>query len=245
MFRAVGASAEDAAATNAPPKHPWETTAAAGVTLTRGNSDTLLITLSLDTKRKWGKNEALFGVAAGYGEDHGVKNADFITGYGQYNYLFTDRFYGGIRLDGNHDVIAGLDYRIRISPLAGYYLIKETNTTLAVEAGPSVVFERYAEQKVGTNTVPAHESTYIGMRFGERFEHHLSPTTKIWETVSYVPRVDEWTEVYVITAEAGIDASISKHWSLRVVGQEIYDNTPAAGRKHNDLRLIAGTAYKF
>ena len=36
----------------------WVTTAAAALTLTRGNSETFLATLSLDTKAKWEKDEA-------------------------------------------------------------------------------------------------------------------------------------------------------------------------------------------
>ena len=233
---AAGAFGQDASATNAAPKIPWETTAAAGLTLTRGNSDTLLITLSLDSKRKWDRNEAAFGVAGGYGENNSVKNNEFINAFGQYNRLFTERFYGGIRLDASYDGIANLDYRLTLSPLAGYYLVKETNTTLAVEVGPSGVIEQYKDKS---------SDSYIGIRFAERFEHKLSATTKIWESLSYVPEVDKWTEKYILTGEAGIDTAITKKWSLRVLFQDIYDSQPAAGRKNNDMRLIAGTAYKF
>jgi putative salt-induced outer membrane protein YdiY len=223
--------------TNAPPpKNPWETTGAVGFTLTKGNSDTLLLTLSLDTKRKWERNEVGFGVAGGYGENDNVKNAEFVTAFGQYNRLITDRFYAGLRADFNYDGIANLDYRVTITPLAGYYLIKSTNTTLAFEVGPSAVFEKYVDQS---------QNTYLGIRFAERFEQKLSATTKFWESLSYVPQVDKWTDNYVITGEAGIDAAITKKWSLRVVFQDIYTSVPANGRKPNDIRLIAGTAYKF
>jgi len=68
----------------------------AGLTLTKGNSDTLLITLGLDTKRKWERNEAAFGVAGGYGENNNVKNNEFVTAFGQYNRLFTERLYAGL-----------------------------------------------------------------------------------------------------------------------------------------------------
>jgi putative salt-induced outer membrane protein YdiY len=229
-----GAADAAAATTNTPP--PWETSAAAGLTLTRGNSDTLLITLGLDTKRKWDKNEAAFGVQGAYGENDSVKNNQFVNAFGQYNRMFTDRFYAGLRLDFNYDGIALLDYRFTISPLAGYYLIKEKDTTFSVEAGPSGVFEKYRDRG---------ENDYLGFRLAERFDHKLSHTTKIWEAASYVPDVEKWTEKYIITAEAGIDTAITKHWSLRVVVQDIYDSQPAPGRKNNDVRLIAGTAYKF
>jgi len=164
-----------AAADAAPEKKGWESTAALALTLTRGNSDTLLGTASVDTKRKWEKDEAFFGLAAGYGETKDKANADikktseFINGFGQYNRLFNERLYGGLRVDGNYDGIAHLDYRLRVSPLLGYYLIKEKKTTLALEAGPSVVTEKYNGQK---------SDTYFALRFGEKFEHKLTDTTK-------------------------------------------------------------------
>ena len=235
----AGAQSTNAPSTNAPPpppKNPWETTAAAGATLTRGNSRTFLATLSLDSKKKWDSGEVLLGAAAGYGTDKDVKNAEFANGYGQYNRLFSDRFYAGLRLDANYDGIALLQYRFTLSPLAGYYLVRQTNTTFKVEAGPSLVFEKHQGE---------NEQTYAGIRLGERFEHQLSATTKIWESVDYVPRVDEWTDKYVLTSEAGIDSAITKRWSLRLVLQDVYDSAPTAGRQSNDLRLIAGTAYKF
>ena len=79
----------------------------------------------------------------------------------------------------------------------------------------------------------------------ERFEHKLTPTTKVWESLKYLPKVDEWTQNYLLNFEAGIDTAITKHWSLRVVFQDKFASEPANGRKQNDIRLIAGTAYKF
>ena len=222
--------------TPAPPKNPWETTAAAGVTLTRGNSDTLLATLSLDTKKKWAHDEAAFGAAAGYGTESDKRTADFANGYGQYNHLFTERLYAGLRVSANYDGIAHLSYRVTVSPLAGYYLIKNTNTTLSVEIGPAVVFEKFWYEP---------PDTYPAFRAAERLDQRLSDTTKIWESVSYVPDVTKWSERYVVTAEAGIDTAITKKWSLRVLAQDIYNSQPANGREKNDFRLIAGTAYKF
>ena len=106
-----------AAESPAPPEahKGWETTAAAGATLTRGNSETFLATMSLDTQRKWVQDEALLGISGGYGESkvNGVntKNTEFLQGFGQYNHLFTERFYGALRLDGKYDDIAGTAYK--------------------------------------------------------------------------------------------------------------------------------------
>ena len=219
-----------------PEKKGWETSAAAGLTLTRGNSDTLLVTAGINTARKWEKDEAAFGLSGGYGEDNSTVNNEFVQGFGQYNHLFTERFYAGLRVDAAYDGIANLDYRVTVSPLVGYYLIKNEKTTLAVEVGPSGVWEQYQGQSA---------NSYVGIRFAERLEHKLTDTTKLWESVSYVPQIDRWAENYIITAEAGIDTAITKKWSLRVVLQDVYTSEPANGSVNNELRLIAGTAYKF
>lgn len=217
-------------------KRAWETTAMAGATYTSGNSDTVLFNAGVETKRKWDENNLTLGINGGYGKSSGVKNAEFVNSYGQYNHLFSERFYAGLRLEGAYDGIADLDYRARVSPLAGYYLIKNAKTTLSVESGPSVIFEKYKHMD---------EDTYLGARFGERFEYKLSPTTKVWQSVEYVPRVDRWAEKFLVTAEAGIETAITKSWSLRVVLEEIFDSSPANDKKKNDVRLIAGTSFKF
>jgi putative salt-induced outer membrane protein YdiY len=231
-----------AKAEEAPEKKGWETTAAAGLTLINGTKDSLLFTAGLTTGRKWEMDEVAFGISAGYGEDDNnptqttTANTEFVQGFGQYNHLFTQKFYGGLRLDAAYDGIADLDYRVTIAPLAGYYFIKNTNHTFAVEVGPAAVFEKYSGQS---------SDSYLGIRFAERSEHKLTASTKIWQSVSYVPDIEDWTGHYVVTAEAGIDTAISKKWSLRVVLQDVYTSQVPAGIENNELRLVAGTAYKF
>jgi putative salt-induced outer membrane protein YdiY len=229
------ALAEPKPAAAEPPKG-WVTTAAAAITLTRGNSETFLGTLSIDTVRKWEKDEVVLGASGAYGESDDLVNQESVQGYGQYNRLFNEKLYMGLRLDGQYDGIAGVDYRFRISPMVGYYLVKTPKISLALEAGPSAVFEQLKGRD---------QETYLGARFGERFEYQLTATTKIWQSCEYIPRVDDWVNSYLINNEVGIDTAINKHWSLRVVFQDFYNSLPAVGRKENDLRLMAGTAYKF
>lgn len=235
----VNLQAEDA------PKKTWETSAAVGLTLTKGNSETFLATLTLDTKRKWDHDEVSAGLAFGYGESEvtdsaGVtttdKNTDFGAAFGQYNHLFNERLYGGLRLDAGYDDIAGVDYRFKVSPLVGYYFVKNEKTSLAAEAGPSFVFEKL--QGSG-------DDSFVALRIGERFEHKLTKTTRVWQSAEYLPDVSDWTVKYLVNAELGIEAAISTQLGLQVVLQDNYDSQPASGREHNDVRLIAGVKYKF
>jgi putative salt-induced outer membrane protein len=231
-------AAESAAPAEAP--KGWDITAAASATLTRGNSETFLATLSLDAKRKWERDEATLGVSGGYGEttvdNVDSKNTEFVQGYGQYNRLFNDRIYGGLRLDGQYDGIAGVDYRVKLSPMAGYYLIKNDKMTLAAEGGPSLILEHLNGQP---------STAYWSARLAEHFEYKLTETTKVWESLAYLPKVDDWAANYLLNFEVGIDTAINKQWSLRMVFQDMFASEPANGREQNDIRLLAGTAYKF
>lgn len=232
---ALGGALNARAGEAAPPPPPrWNSTFTAGLTLTSGNSDTLTATALLGTEKKWDKNEAALGIDGAYGEQDDEKNVEILHGFGQYNRLFTERLFGLIRVDALHDAIADVEYRVTISPGLGYYFIKTSTNFLRGEIGPGVVFE-----KVGGET-----DTYLTMRVAERYEHQLTKTAKLWQFAEYLPEVSDWQN-YVINAEIGIDVAISTKWSLRAYIQDTYDNKPAPGRKHNDVKVVAGTAYKF
>ena len=243
MFVAGNVSAADDATPPAEKPKRWETVATAGATLTRGNSESFLVNGSIDTKRSWTNDEALLGASAGYGDNTTTVNGtkvdtttqSYIRGYGQWNHLFTPKLYGGVRVTGEHDDTADLAYRAILSPLAGYYLIKETNTFLAGEIGPSFVTEKFFDVSA---------DNYVGLRIGERFQHKFNSGAKIWESLEWIPKVEDFQN-YLLTAEAGVSAPISKGLSLNLVLQDSYKSVPAPGKLKNDLKLIAGVAYNF
>lgn len=227
-----------------PPEKGWETSASAGVTLTRGNSKNFLATAGIDTKRKWAKDEVLLGASAGYGKatvrsdtapDQESKTDAYIKGAGSYNHLFTERFYGGLRADALHDDISDVYYRFTLAPVAGYYFIKTATTTLSGDLGPAWVVEKVGEQG---------PRGYLGLRLGERFEHKFKSGARIWQTADITPEVSDWDN-YVLNVEVGLDAPITKKLSARLVGTDTYDNQPTPGRQKNDFKLTAGLAYKF
>jgi putative salt-induced outer membrane protein YdiY len=215
-------------------KPAWESAVTFGVTLTSGNSDTFLANSTIATHRNNPTNEWSFGADASYGENNAIKSAEILHGFGQYNHLFTERWFGYVRADGLHDGIADVTYRFTLSPGAGYYFIKTKATTLAGEAGPGVVFEKLDGQR----------KTYLTPRLAERFEHKMDDHTRIWQNLEFLPQVDK-RDNFLVNAELGIEAALTKKLSLRTVVDETYANIPAPGRKNNDVKLISGLAYKF
>lgn len=226
-------------ATNAPAKL-WRGSAFLGLTLTRGNSETFLANLSLDARRKAPRWEFGSGLAAGYGEStvdrDTEKTAEYVRGFGQYDRKFHERGYLGLRSDAEYDAIAGVDYRVRVSPLVGWYFIQRTNVELRAEVGPSWGFENLADR-------PAEQ--YTAFRAGERFEYQLNANTRLWQTLEYIPQVDAWDTKFLLIGELGVDAAMTRSVSLSLVLQDNYNHSPPPGRKANDLRIVAGLRYKF
>jgi putative salt-induced outer membrane protein YdiY len=212
----------------------WESSISAGLSLTKGNSDTLLATAAFRTRTKTPANEFTFGVDGSYGENDAVKNNETLHGVSQYNHLFGERFYGFFNLEGLHDGIADLQYRFTLSPGAGYYLVKTTYTTFAGEVGPALIFQRLG----GADT------TYTSLRLAERFEHKLGGGARVWERAEFLPQVNK-PENFLVNAEIGAEAALTKTFNLRVTLQDNFVNQPAPGRKDNDVKLISGVVYKF
>jgi putative salt-induced outer membrane protein YdiY len=225
-------------------KPGWDTSAALGFTLTRGNSENLLFTGNIVTGKKWDQNEMALGADATYGESkvqatdtepsRTEKTAESLHGFMQYNRLFTERAYGYLRLDGLHDDIADITYRFTLSPGAGYYFIKNENTRLSGEVGPAFIYEKQGDDTTG----------YFTLRLAERFDHKLSDRAKIWQSVEILPQVDDFDN-YIVNAELGVETGLTKKSSLRAYIQDTYDNQPAEDRKKNDLKLVVALAYKF
>src|ERR1043166_5945797 len=243
----VGASpvlgADDAKAPDAGPPKKWDSVATAGATLTRGNSKTFLGTFGLNTKRTWTNDEVLFGASAGYGQNTLTVGGNkvetttdsYIKGFGQWNHLFTPQTYAGLRVTGDHDDIASLAYRATVSPMVGYYFVKRPDAFLAGEVGPSYVREKFFHQET---------HNYIGLLVGERGERKFHSGAKIWESLEWIPKVQDMDH-YLLNTEAGVSAPINKALSLSLVLQDTYKNVPALGKLKNDLKLIAGLSYNF
>ena len=221
-------------APTAPVRNPWKSSVSAGITLTRGNSDTTLVSADVLTEKKTPKNEYSLGAGVAYGEQNSQDTVNNYKASAQWNHLFSDRFYGYVRTDGLRDAIANVDYRLTIGPGAGYYLLKAARTTLGVEGG--VNFE--AQRLGGT------DQNFATVRLAENFEHKFNDRARLWQKVEIFPQVDK-LDNYVVNFEIGLETIITKSFSLKTCLDDNYANRPAAGHEKNDAKIVAGVSYKF
>lgn len=226
---AVGATVR-AADTNG-----WDRSVALGLTMTSGNKDSVMFTGSVQGQRAWEVDEWRLGAEGSYGKTDGDLSAARARAYFQYKRLFTARWYGTVVGEALHDAVADLSYQLMIGPGVGYYFIKSDLTKLSAGIGPSLVVEKLEDQDT---------KTYCALRAGERFERKLTGAAKVWQSLEILPRVDDWRK-FTALAEIGVEAALTKSFSVRLVGQDRYDSQPAAGKKNNDLAVIGSLAYKF
>jgi putative salt-induced outer membrane protein YdiY len=230
------------AQTNAPTGAPvWHGDTALGLSLARGNANTFLLSGSATADNTWEQNDLKLGADGQYGlnnwgQTNQTQSTEAIHGFIDYKRLFTERFYGSPRIDGYHDDIAEVRYRVIVGPAAGYYVIKSDASKLSGEVGPSFI-----DQKVGSNT-----ESYVTIRFSERGEHtfNKAKTAKVWEEVDYMPQVDDFSN-YLLNSEVGVEAALNARFSLRVCADDMFNSKPAAGRKENDILLVSSLVYKY
>lgn len=242
------------ASTNVPAAHPlvatnaphWKTSVAFGLTISRGNSDTTMASATAQTERHWLHNDLVLEADGLYGESRlpnqstnqagSTETAEILHGYAQYNHFFGKGFYGYGRIDGYHDGIADIKYRLTLAPGLGYIFVTNKILDFSAEAGPGYIKEQ----------LDGYSQSYASLRFAEQFHYIISPHARVWETVELLPQVDQLNN-YILNFQAGIEAGLTKNnkVAMRLVLRDTYNNVPAAGRLKNDLQIIASLAYKF
>jgi len=217
-------------------KYPWESSLSAGLTLTRGNSQSLMYSGDIKTAKKTPENEYMFGIGGAYGNQNSQDSVNNYKADAQWNHFFSENFFGYVLGDASRDLIAGVDYRFNIGPGIGYYFIKNKETTLAFETGGGYQYEHLFG-------VGGYKS-FATVRLAERFEHKFGDRAKVWQKAELLPQVDKFDN-YVLNLELGVEVAISKSFSLKTVLTDCYQNEPAAGRKNSDIMLVSGISYKF
>jgi hypothetical protein len=140
-----------------------------------------------------------------------------------------EHFYGGFDTLFVNDEIADIDYRVNLTPLVGYYIVKNPDVTLGVDVGPGYLFE-----KVG-----GVEDDYFAPRIGDSFSWTISCTSKIYQKANITFDAND-ADNYLVSGEVGVESALNSLLSLTLLLRNTYDNVPALDRDKNDLALISG-----
>lgn len=219
----------------------WTGAVVAGGLITRGNSNTDSLNLSIDASRR-GDDDRI-SANAGYiysrqaDPDTGDKSttADNWFAAGKYDYFFTEKFYGyaGVRVE--HDTIAELDLRLTPTVGVGYQWVERPDFNFATEAGLAYVYEEYATGGSDEH-VAARLAYHVDLKFNEQ--------VSLLHNLEYLPSLED-IEDFNLNTDAGVRASLTKTMFAQFKVEWRYDASPAPGAGKNDLRYVLGVGWTF
>jgi putative salt-induced outer membrane protein YdiY len=210
-----------------------------GLTVTDGNSDTMLGNIALESiGRLWCGSAIRMGLEGNYGEStvDGVDETtvENVGAYVQTRRDLSERWFVAVNASALYDDIAAIDYRVVLGPALGGYLVKQDHLALTTEVGPSYLWEDVADV----------EDDYFVLRVAERLEYTPNASTKVWQTAEYLPKAEDFDD-YILKAEIGASAAMSARTHLRVALKVDYDSIPGAELEDTDVTLISGVGIQL
>ena len=160
------------------------------------------------------------------------------TGGGaKYDFFLSERWYalGTARALG--DTLADLELRFTSGLGVGYTIIDDGVTILLSEAGLSYYIEDYRTSGL------ASEET-VSLRIAYRLEHQISDDTKLIHRLEALPSIEDGNDYY-LQAVTELTTSLTDSMVASVAHTIDYDNTPAAGRKNADNRVLLTVGWTF
>jgi putative salt-induced outer membrane protein YdiY len=222
---------------------PWTASASLGAGITRGNSENTTLNPEVKAQAKWTHDELLLRVAYAYAEDgDGVteRNGKALS---QYNRILGDRAFAYLNAEAGFDSMADVNYRVLAGPGGGYYVFKRADLNLSFEAGAVWIADE-VHATLADGTAEDRNDDRWACRVAQKFDARLAESTKVWESVEYLPQVDDF-DVYLLNAEAGVETVLSKSLSLRTTVQYRYNSAPAPDKEKEDTALRAALVYTF
>lgn len=225
------------AQTPPPPPPGWIGSAAAGLALTQGNSDTSTVNIGYEIKRDTG-SRILLGSTGLFirGESAGELTTDRLAFDGRVDRKLSDRtslFGQALYL---RDTFKEIDYLISPTVGVGRLLVKNDRTELGVDGGVGAVWEK----NTGLDT-----DLDGALVAGQKLAHKLSATTTLTERVAALWKMDDFDDA-LYTFGIGLAASITSATQLKVELLDSFKNKPPSPSvDKNDVAVLVSFVYKI
>ncbi len=212
----------------------WSSVASLGLSLVRGNSESLSANFGWNTAYEDDEREFFFDLSHALAENQGATSQDQTRSRVQLDRYLSERFYFGGSIRYLRDAPADIDYRIISGIGPGYALIKTDRTRLSIGAGPAYTFEQ-----VGRN-----RRNFASLVAAQRFRHDFSKRVSLEQALVYAAEISDFDN-FNLAATVTLDTELSGRLIWRLGTAWLYDNRPAAGRRHHDLTITNALAVKF
>jgi putative salt-induced outer membrane protein len=223
--------------TTPPAGQTWSGNFGAGLSLTRGNSDTKNINLTAEVAQKINaRNLAKYDAFYLRADNNGALTVDRTTFGARDEYTISPLTYAFADIHFLRDHFKEIDSLITPTIGVGHHLIKDATMDLAVEAGGGAVVEK--------DTGLTRE-TSGAVNAKQLFTWKFSPTATFGETAAGLWKTKDFGDA-LYHLEASLASNLTAHSQLKLSALDDYKTKPPhAGIKKNDVSLIAAVVMKF
>lgn len=217
----------------------WGGTLDAGLSMTRGNADTLTVGIGAQAARVTPRDKisvyftSLFAKNDTTGES--VTTANALRGGTRYDFNLSDDLFAFGLTDLEHDKFQDLDLRLVLAGGLGFHAKKTERTRLDLFAGGAFNQEYYS-------TEPTRRSGEVLL--GEELTFKLSDITSLTERLVAFPNLSDIGE-FRITFDTTAVTRLNRLLSWQVTLSDRYISNPIPGVKKNDLLFTTGIRLTF
>jgi putative salt-induced outer membrane protein len=224
----------------------WAGLADAGLSFTRGNSDSTSFALTGKAARTSKRTKISFYTTEIYARSNvaGVTNttASAIRGGARVDVNLRGRSFAFGLADFEHDRFQDLDLRSVLGGGLGYHLIKEKELTFDVFGGVTYNQEYYSQPFNPSN--PSTTRKTAEFLLGETLATKLGSRTTLAEQFNFFPNLSN-TGDYRLTLDATAATKIKNWLSWQVTFSDRYVSMPLLGLKNNDLLFTTGLRLSY
>jgi putative salt-induced outer membrane protein YdiY len=228
-----------------PPPVGWTGSVVANGVLARGNSNSESFGLAAGAtlRRDTPQNDDRLTLNGSYNfvrSGRGATGTDTTDNAGAglaYDLFFTQQLYGYADAGVFHDRIADLNYRLTPGVGAGYQWVESKAFNFSTEGGVSYLYQDYQNAPIQQDTA---------LRLAYHADYTLNDTVSLFNNVEYlVPFKFGETNRYVLTADAGVRANLTKSFfsEFKVVYHR--NDRPPTGFLKDDLMYLLGVGWQF
>lgn len=210
-----------------------------GLSLTRGNSETLTYTLGASADRTTYRDKisvyaaGLFASSTTAGVT--MDTAEAIRGGLRYDFNLSERIFAFAFTDLEYDQFQQLDLRNVLGGGAGYHVIKSDAAMLDLFAGAS-----FNQEFFSTDITRRTAEVLVG----NEFAYKLAENIAFRERLVIFPNMSELGE-FRGTADASLITKLNKWLSWQITASDRYLSNPLPGVEKNDLLLTTGLRLTF
>lgn len=213
----------------------WAESISGGLALTTGNKDTFTVNAGYDITYdpKTGNIVKSTGLLL-RGRTDGELTADRLDLNGRDEFRIVERGFLYGQLEYLRDQFKNIDYLFSPTVGAGYRLADTPVTSLLVDAGLGVVWEKSPLSDV---------SATGGVSLDEKLSHRVSPSATLTQTATALYKTSDFGDA-LYTFTASLAAAVTTRTQVKVEVLDTYKNQVEPDIRKNDLAVIVGVVFK-